>query len=33
MALLTYRRPHLCVVRRHERPSPAGVHLATNLLR
>jgi hypothetical protein len=21
----TYRRPHLCVVRRHERPSPAGV--------
>ena len=21
----TYRRPHLCVVRRHERPSPASV--------
>src|SRR5271169_5653970 len=22
----TYRRPHLCVVRRHERPSPADMH-------
>src|ERR1022692_1471814 len=23
--IVTYRRPHLCVVRRHERPSPGSV--------